>query len=140
MRKPLPNALDIDFRGGLTEEVTPHAGVALLLELGRRSGVMAAAEKHLPPKKSAKGLGQGQLVEAFVLLSALGGDCLDDFAGLRRDRGLAASWGEAARRAARDRFGIERFARDWDDAFTLVTGTERTRTGDAQLASVGGQR
>lgn len=30
MRKPLPNALDIDFRGRLTEEVTPHAGVALL--------------------------------------------------------------------------------------------------------------
>ena len=34
MRRPLPNALDIDFAGGLTEEVTPHAGVALLVELG----------------------------------------------------------------------------------------------------------
>ena len=29
-RKPLPNALDIDLRGGLTDKVTPHAGVALL--------------------------------------------------------------------------------------------------------------
>ncbi len=50
MRKPLPNALDIDFRGGLTEEVTPP-GVVLLVEPGRRSGVMAAAERHLawPP-------------------------------------------------------------------------------------------
>lgn len=43
MRKPLPNGLDIDFRGGLTEEVTPHAGVALLVELGRRSGATLAA-------------------------------------------------------------------------------------------------
>jgi len=43
MRKPLPNALDIDLAGGLTQEVTPHASLALLIELGRRSGVMALA-------------------------------------------------------------------------------------------------
>jgi len=47
----LPNALDIDLAGGLTEEVTPHAGVALLVELGRRSGVMAAANEYLSAKK-----------------------------------------------------------------------------------------
>jgi hypothetical protein len=68
MRKPLPNALDIDFKGGLTSEVTPHAGISLFIETGRRSGVMAAAEKYLPQKRSPKGLGQGQFVEAFVLL------------------------------------------------------------------------
>jgi len=51
-RKILPNALDVDFRGGLTDEVTPHAGVALLVELGRISGVMGGAEKHLPAKKN----------------------------------------------------------------------------------------
>jgi hypothetical protein len=93
MRKPLPNALDIDFAGGLSTEVTPHAGVGLLIELGRRSGVMAAAGKHLPAKKSAKGLSPEQMIEAFVLLSALGGDCLDDFDGLRRDYGLAGMLG-----------------------------------------------
>ena len=32
-------------------------------------------------------------VESFVLLSALGGDCVDDFDGLRRDLGLAALLG-----------------------------------------------
>src|SRR3972149_41323 len=90
MRKPLANALDIDLQGGLTEQVTPHAGASVLIELGRRSGVMQAAERHLPAKRSAKGLGQGQLVESFVLLSALGGEGLDDFAHLRRDYGLAA--------------------------------------------------
>jgi hypothetical protein len=93
MRRPLANALDIDLRGGLTDQVTPHAGSALLIELGRRSGVIAAAERYLPAKRSSKGLRQGELVESFVILSALGGECLDDFDRLRRDRGLAALLG-----------------------------------------------
>jgi hypothetical protein len=109
VRRPLPNALDIDLAGGLTEEVTPHAGVALLIELGRRSGVMAAAEKCLPPKKSAKGLGQGQMVESFVLLSALGGDCIDDFEGLRRDYGLRALVGYFLPSAPTARQWLDRF-------------------------------
>jgi len=88
MAKTLPKALDVDLLGGLTEKQTAHAGVGLLIETGRRSGVMAAAEQHLHTKKSTKGLGQGQMVEAFVLLSALGGECLDDFEVLRRDAGL----------------------------------------------------
>jgi hypothetical protein len=108
MRRPLANALDIDLRGGLTDAVTPHAGSALLLELGRRSGVIAAAEKSLPAKPSAKGLRQGELVEAFVLLSALGGECLDDFDGLRRDRGLAALLGYDLPAASTARQWLER--------------------------------
>lgn len=121
MRKPLPKALDIDMAGGLTEEVTPHAGVALLVELGRRSGVMAAAEKYLPPKKSAKGLGQGQMVESFVLLSALGGDCIDDFEGLRRDYGLRALVGYFLPSAPT--------ARQWLDRFHEEEVAERSQQG-----------
>src|SRR6266545_2332941 len=109
MRRPLANALDIDLRGGLTDAVTPHAGSALLIDLGRRSGTLAAAERHLPAKKSSKGLGQGQFVEAFVLLSALGGDCLDDLDGLRRDRGLAALLGYDLPAASTARQWLDRF-------------------------------
>jgi hypothetical protein len=109
MRRPLPEALDIDVRGGLTEAVTPHAGSALLIELGRRSGVLAAAERSLPTKRSSEGLSQGQLVEAFVLLSALGGECLDDFAPLRRDRGLAALLGYDLPAAPTARQWLDRF-------------------------------
>ncbi len=109
MRKPLPKVLDIDLAGGLTEEVTPHAGVALLIELGRRSGVMAAAAKYLPAKKSAKGLGQDHMVESFVLLSALGGDCIDDFEGLRRDYGLKALTGYFLPSAPTARQWLDRF-------------------------------
>ena len=109
MRRPLPNALDLDVRGGLTDAVTPHAGAALLIDLGRRSGVLAAADRHLPAKKSTKGLGAGQFVEAFVLHSALGGDCLDDFDGLRRDRGLAALLGYELPAASTARQWLDRF-------------------------------
>jgi hypothetical protein len=70
-RKPLPNALDIELRGGLTEAVTPHAGVTLLIDSLRRVGVPAAADRHLPAKRSPWGLGQDAMIETFVLLSAL---------------------------------------------------------------------
>lgn len=109
MRRPMANALDIDLRGGLTEEVTPHAGSALFIELGRRSGVIAAAERQLPTKKSLRGLRPGEFVESFVLLSALGGDCLDDFDGLRRDRGLAALLGYDLPAASTARQWLDRF-------------------------------
>lgn len=86
--------LDIDgYTGGLTDEVTPWAGVGLFLELYRRVGVGSAVEQGLPLKKSPKGLRHGEMVEAFVLLSALGGECLDDFGHLRPDEGLRALLG-----------------------------------------------
>lgn len=108
-RKGLPSRLEMAFEGGLTEAVTPHAGVALLIELGRVSGVMATAERCLPAKKSPKGLGQGQLVESFVILTALGGECPDDFDNLRLDRGLEAMLGYKMPAAST--------ARQWLDLF-----------------------
>ncbi|MDP3063668.1 MAG: hypothetical protein Q8O40_10750, partial [Chloroflexota bacterium] len=77
----------------MKETSTPWAGASLLVELFRRSGVEAAANKALPAKGSAKGLKQGQTVESFVLLSALGGECIDDMKRLRDDAGLAAMLG-----------------------------------------------
>ena len=109
MRRPLAKALDIDLAGGLTDEVTPHGGVALLIELMRRSGVSGAAERHLPAKKSSKGLRQGELVEAFIMLSALGGECVDDFDQLRRDRGLAALLGYDLPAASTARQRLDQF-------------------------------
>ncbi|HWJ93803.1 MAG TPA: glycosyltransferase, partial [Telluria sp.] len=41
---------------------------------------------------------------------------------LVRDLELAREVGEAGRRCAAERFSIERFSRDWDAAFRLVTG------------------
>lgn len=109
MRKPMPNALDIDLRGGLTDGVTPHAGAALLIDCIRRSGVPAAAARHLPAKRSPKGLDQGRMTESFLLLSALGGECLDDLEHLRRDQGLAALTGYQLPAAATARQWLDRF-------------------------------
>jgi hypothetical protein len=41
---------------------------------------------------------------------------------LLRDQALAMRWGQAAQRTARERFGIDRFVADWNEAFALVTG------------------
>jgi glycosyltransferase involved in cell wall biosynthesis len=41
---------------------------------------------------------------------------------LLREPGLARQLGEGARRRARERFSIERFAADWDAALRYVTG------------------
>ena len=87
------SSLGVILTGGLKEDVTPWAGAALLVELYHKAGVEAAAERALPRKKSSKGLKEGQMVESFVLLSALGGDCIDDMERLREDRGLEAMLG-----------------------------------------------
>ena len=83
------STLGIKYAGGLKEESTAFAGAGLLVELYRRAGIGAAAEGVLPQKRSPKGLKQGQMVESFVLLSALGGECLEDMERLRQDQGLA---------------------------------------------------
>ena len=63
------------------------------MESFRRSGLDAMANRVLPVKGSAKGFKQRQTVESFVLLSALGGDCIEDMERLRQDEGLEALLG-----------------------------------------------
>ena len=112
-------ALDIDICGGLTEEVTPWAGVSLLVELFRRVGVGAMADKVLAKKKSPQGLSQGQMVESFVLLSALGGECVDDMGHLRGDKGLEALTGHEMPAASTARQWLDRFHEE-----ELLTGCQ----------------
>ncbi len=51
---------------------------------------------------------------------------------LLADPVLAHRLGKGAQRAARERFSIERFAREWDQAFALVTGaTDKTANEEA---------
>ncbi len=54
--------------------------------------------------------------------------------------GEARRLGEGARRTAVERFGIDRFARDWADAFALVTGTSAPRHAARQLTAVSGDQ
>lgn len=109
MIRPLPKRVEMEFKGGLNEVTTPRAGVTLLVELGRISGVMESAERSLPAKQSPKGLGQGQFIESFVVLSALGGECVDDFDVLRPDEGLAAILGYQLPAASTARQWLDKF-------------------------------
>ena len=79
--------------GDLEEVATPWAGASLLLDLFRHLELGEVADKVLPPKRSSKGLRHGQMVESFVLLSALGGECIDDMRRLRDDEGLEGMLG-----------------------------------------------
>ena len=46
--------------------------------------------------------------------------------------------GEGARKPAMERFGIDRFAREWADAFALVTGTTSPRVAAREPMAVRG--
>src|SRR3990170_5225170 len=87
------DSLSIEYIGGLKDESTPFAGLVLLLDVFRQVGVGATAERVLPQKRSPRGLRQGQMVEAFVSLSSLGGECVEDMVRLRQDKGLEALLG-----------------------------------------------
>jgi hypothetical protein len=95
--------------GGLKEESTAFAGVGLLVEVYRQAGVGAVAERALPRKRSSKGLKQEQMVESLVLLSALGGECLEDMERLRQDAGLAALLGYSPPAPETARQWLDRF-------------------------------
>jgi len=115
--KQRQEVLGVKIVGGLQEASTPWAGASLFVELFRRSGVDAVADKVLPAKGSTKGLRQGQTVESFSLLSALGGDCIEDMERLRQDEGIEALLGY--------RPPAPETARQWLDKFhdeTLMTG------------------
>ena len=116
MKRP-HEVLGVKIAGGLQEASTPWAGASLFVELFRRSGMDAVANKVLSVKRSNKGLKQGQTVESFSLLSALGGDCIEDMERLRQDEEMEALLGY--------RPPAPETARQWLDRFhdeTLMTG------------------
>jgi len=87
LKKPT-ELLGVKIVGGLQEVCTPWAGVSLLVDLYRKLEMEQLANKILPAKKTSKGLKPGQMVESYVLLSALGGECYADMQHLRDDAGL----------------------------------------------------
>jgi hypothetical protein len=91
--KQAGEVLGVKIVGGLKETSTPWAGASLLVDLFRHLGLDEAANRVLPAKRSSKGLKHSQMVESLVLLSVLGGDCIDDMKRLRDDAGLAGILG-----------------------------------------------
>jgi hypothetical protein len=107
--KQASERLGVKIVGGLKEVNTPWAGSALLVDLFRKLEMDKIANKVLPAKRSSKGLNQGQMIETFILLSALGGENIDDVQHIRDDAGLAGIMGYT--------LPAPEAARQWLDSF-----------------------
>jgi hypothetical protein len=75
----------------------------------RKTEVTSKADKVLPLKRSSKGLTSGQMLECFVLLTTLGGECLEDMERLRQDEALAQMLGYAIPAPETARQWLDRF-------------------------------
>jgi hypothetical protein len=88
----------------LEECVTALGGIPLVARAARSLDVPGSVKRHLHLKRRERGFDEATYVESFLVLNAVGGDCLDDFDRLREDPGLAELLGhevpgaEAARK------------------------------------------
>jgi hypothetical protein len=88
----------------LEECVTALGGIPLVARAARSLDVPGSVRRNLPLKKRERGFDEATYVESFLVLNAVGGDCLEDFDRLREDPGLAEMLGhevpsaEAARK------------------------------------------
>jgi Transposase DDE domain group 1 len=98
----------------LTETLTAWGGVPLAVQAFRSLGVPASVQRQVHIKQRERGYDEATLVESFVVLNALGGECLDDFQHLREDAGLKEMLGhgipspEAARKFLNQFHGEEK--------------------------------
>jgi hypothetical protein len=97
-QKPSPAAGEFLFQldpEPLEECVTAYAGIPLFVQAARSLDVPGRSKQHLEIKQRDRGLDEGSYVESFLVLNALGGDCLEDFERLREDEGLAEILGHS---------------------------------------------
>jgi len=79
----------------LEECVTALGGVALVARAARSLDVPGSVKRNLHLKQRDRGFDEATYVESFLVLNAVGGDCLEDFDRLREDPGLAELLGHA---------------------------------------------
>lgn len=72
----------------LEETVTAYGGIPVFLRAARSLEVGGLVKRHVHLKKRERGFDEASYVESFLVLNALGGDCLEDFDRLREDDGL----------------------------------------------------
>ena len=79
----------------IEESVTALGGLALLLQAIRSLDVGGRVRRHLHLKQRQRGFDEAMYVESFLVLQAVGGECLDDFDRLREDPGVSEMLGYA---------------------------------------------
>ena len=97
-RKPSATELPLPFEiddEPLEETLTAWGGVPLVTQAFRSLKVPASVRQHVHIKQRDRGLDEAAMIESFVVLNAVGGECVDDFAHLRADVGLSELLGHA---------------------------------------------
>lgn len=104
-RSPAEGELPFEYDWEPAAEVlTAYAGIPLFARAVRSFDVPGSVKRHLHLKQRQRGFDEATYLESFLVLNALGGDCLEDFDRLREDAGLAEMLGhelpspEAARK------------------------------------------
>jgi hypothetical protein len=88
----------------IPETLTAMGGVPLVVQTFRSLGLPASVRQHVRVKQRERGYDEAEMVESFVILNAVGGECFEDFQRLREDPGLSEMIGhgipspEAARK------------------------------------------
>jgi hypothetical protein len=128
LRKPSPTEspllFDIDPEP-IPEVLTALGGVPLLVQTFRSLGLPGQVREHVRIKERERGYDEATMVESFVVLNAVGGECCDDFARLREDPGLSELIGHGAPSPAAAR----KFLNQFHDEEQIEAAKER-RTGD----------
>jgi DDE family transposase len=83
---PLPFVLEAE---PARETLTSYGGVPLVVQTFRSLGLPQAIAQHVRIKQRQSGYDEGEFIESFVVLNAVGGECLEDFDQLRADPGLS---------------------------------------------------
>jgi len=73
----------------IPETLTAMGGVPLVVQTFRSLGLPASVRQHVRVKQRERGYDEATMVESFVILNAVGGECFDDFQRLREDPGLS---------------------------------------------------
>ena len=104
-RSPAEGEFLFEIDEAPTEEcLTALGGIPLFVRTARSLDEPGSVKRNLALKQRDRGFDEATYIESFLVLNAAGGNCLEDFACLREDRGLAAMLGhevpspEAARK------------------------------------------
>ena len=90
-KKPSPTESPLLFEIDpvpLEETLTAWGGVPLAVQAFRSLRIPARVQQHVQVKQRDRGYDEATMVESFVVLNTLGGECVDDFQHLREDGGL----------------------------------------------------
>ncbi len=82
-----PLSFEIDDKP-FEETLTAWGGVPLVAQALRSLKTPSGVRQHVRIKQRDRGLEEAAMVESFVVLNAVGGECVDDFAQLRAEAGL----------------------------------------------------